>query len=129
MAATIETIFKRLNERRQDLGMSCAALAKATGLSLRTVQRVLSGEEKDPGFRTVSALAEALGASLRLQAEADLNTLRRDQAERKAERIVALVKGTSALEGQAVDGETEKALRERTVRDLLAGSNRKLWAE
>jgi transcriptional regulator with XRE-family HTH domain len=129
MATTLLTISDRLNQRRQDLGMSCAALAKATGFSLRTVQRVLSGEETDPGFQTVTALAEALGVSLRLQTETDVNTLRRRQAERKAERLVALVKGTSALEAQAVDDETELALRERTVRDLLSGSNRKLWAD
>src|SRR5258705_12216991 len=116
MTTTLLPISDRLNQRRQDLGMSCAALAKVTGLSLRTVQRVLSGEETDPGFQTVTALSEALGVSLRLHTETDLNTLRRRQAERKAERLVALVKGTSALEAQAVEGATGRALRARTDR-------------
>ena len=129
MTATVRTISERLNERREDLGMSCSVLASATGLNLRTVQRVLSGKEQDPGVGTVAKLAEALGVSVHLHDDADLNTIRRKQAERKADFLVALVKGTSALEAQAVNGEAARTLRERTVRDLLSGSNRKLWAD
>jgi transcriptional regulator with XRE-family HTH domain len=126
---TIQTLSQRLNERREDLGMTCAVLAERTGLSLRTVQRVLSGDEKDPGFATVTAIAKALGVSLCFAEEQDINTLRLRQAERKAERLVSLVRGTSALEAQPVHKEMAKTLRDRTVKELLSGSSRKLWAE
>ena len=129
MTVTVQTLSQRLNERREDLGMSCAVLSRLTGLSLRTVQRVLSGTEIDPGFATVAAIAKALGASLRLDEEQDINAVRLRQAERKAERLVSLVRGTSALEAQPVDKETAKSFRDRTVKELLSGSNRKLWAE
>lgn len=119
----------RLNQRREDLGMSCAVLAQVTGLSLRTVQRVLSGDEHDPGIRTVTALAQAMGISLELRDEVDLNTFRLRRAQRKADQLVGMVRATSALEAQAVHGDAAKALHDRTVRDLLAGSNRKLWAD
>ena len=126
---TINAIAERLNGRRQDLGMTCAAVAQRSGLSLRSVQRVLSGEENDPGFATVDAIARVLGVSLRLKEEQDINTLRRRQAERKAERLVSLVRGTSALEAQPVRNDTARTLRDRTVKELLSGSSRKLWAE
>jgi hypothetical protein len=93
------------------------------------VQRVLSGGEKDPGFATVMAIADALGVSLRLDEDQDINAVRLRQAERKAERLLSLVRGTSALEAQPVDPQTAKTLRERTVKELLSGSSRKLWAE
>jgi transcriptional regulator with XRE-family HTH domain len=121
-------IITALNHRRLDLGLSCLAVAKRAGLSLRTVQRVLSGKEDDAGLRTVSAIARALETTLTL-AHDDLNAVLRRQAEKKAVKVLALVQGTSALEGQAIDQDAAVAMKERTVRDLLRGSPRKLWAD
>lgn len=122
-------ITGRLDKRRRDLGMSCAAVAERSGLSLRTVQRVLGGREQEPGFATVTAIAHVLGVALDLSEVQDLNTLRLEQAQRKAERLVALVRGTSALEAQPVGHDAAKTLRDRTVKELLSGSSRRLWAE
>ena len=129
MATLVHTLSTRLNARREALGLSCAALASRTGLSLRTVQRVMSGEEQDPGFGTVTKLADALGVSLRIDEGDDVEAFRRKQAERKAERMLTLVQGTSALEAQALDKKTLRQLKQRTVHELLAGSPRRLWAE
>jgi transcriptional regulator with XRE-family HTH domain len=120
--------FSTFDQRRKRMGLSCAALAKRTGLSLRTVQRVLSGSEPDPGFSTVAKLARELGVALRFD-EDDVHALRRKQAEKKAGQIIALVQGTSALESQALSSEALRDLRERTINELLAGSNRKLWGD
>jgi hypothetical protein len=38
------------------------------------------------------------------------------------------VQGTSALEGQAVDGVDYQRLIERTTNDLLRGSRKRLWS-
>jgi hypothetical protein len=92
------------------------------------VQRILAGHEKDPGFATVARLAEALGISLRFETE-DAEAFRRQQAELKAENVISLVQGTSALEAQALGSQTMQQLRERTIHELLAGSPRKLWAD
>jgi len=129
MVQAIQSISKRLNERRQRLGISCSVLAKRTGISLRSVQRILSGEETNPGFTTVASLAHVLGVGVRFNDEVDVRTIRRRQAERKAERILAIVQGSSALEAQALSRETIRDLREKTIHELLAGSPRKLWAE
>jgi hypothetical protein len=39
-----------------------------------------------------------------------------------------MVQGTSALEGQAVDGADYQRLIERTTNDLLRGSRKRLWS-
>ncbi len=59
----------------------------------------------------------------------DARDLKREQAERKARKLVSLVQGTSGLEGQAVDGQTLESMVERTTHELLAGSNRRLWSD
>jgi len=129
MVKVIQPMSKRLNERRERLGISCSVLAKRAGISLRSVQRILCGEELNPGFSTVATLARELGVGVRFDEEVDVRTIRRRQAERKAERILAIVQGTSALEAQGLSRETLRDLREKTINELLAGSDRKLWAE
>ncbi len=129
MVKVIQPMSKHLNDRRERLGISCSVLAKRTRLSLRSVQRILSGEETNPGFSTLASLARELGVGVRLDDEADVRTIRRRQAERKADRILAIVQGSSALEAQAVSRKTMRDLREKTINELLAGSPRKLWAD
>lgn len=120
--------FLSLDRRRRDLGLSCAAVAKRAGLGLRTVQRILAGDEGDPGFGSVCKIAQVLGMSITLKQD-DLNAVRLRQAKRKATELVAMVQGTSALEAQAMDDSTLALLKEKAVRDLLKGSSRKLWAD
>jgi hypothetical protein len=92
------------------------------------VQRILGGKESDPGFAKITSISEALGVKLRFDEE-DTNAIRHRQAERKAKRLVALVQGSSALESQGLRPAEIRNLRKRTVHELLAGPNRKLWAE
>jgi hypothetical protein len=93
------------------------------------VQRILSGEEMNPGFSTVASLARELGVGVHFEDDVDIRTIRRRQAEKKAERILAIVQGNSALEAQSMSRETMRDLREQTIHELLAGSDRKLWAD
>jgi hypothetical protein len=58
----------------------------------------------------------------------DPDQFRRAQARAKAEQIARMVQGTSALEGQAVDGVDYQRLIERTTNDLLRGSRKRLWS-
>jgi transcriptional regulator with XRE-family HTH domain len=129
MAKVVRPISSRLSERREKLGLSCSVLARRVGISLRSVQRILSGEEANPRFATVASLARELGVGVRFDDEVDLRTIRRRQAERKAARILALVQGSSALEAQGLSNKTLRDLREKTIHELLAGSPRKLWAD
>jgi transcriptional regulator with XRE-family HTH domain len=121
--------YDRLNQRRQELGLSVETLAKRSGISCATVQRVLSVSNPTASFANVLAIAEALGLSLRLDARIDVGTMKRDQAVGKARRLVPLVQGTSGLAGQAVDKKTLEAMVEQTTHELLSGSKRRLWSE
>lgn len=129
MVQAIPVMSRQLNQRRQKLGISCAVLAKRAGISLRSVQRILSGEETNPGLATLTALARELGVGVCLDDQADVYTLRRRQAERKAQRILAIVQGSSALEAQGLPRKSLREMRDKTIHELLAGSPRKLWAD
>jgi transcriptional regulator with XRE-family HTH domain len=121
--------LKDLDKRRRELGLSYERLSKRCGVSVPTVQRVLSGRHTEASFANVAAIAEGLGLGLRFESRVDPGRLRREQAERKARRLVALVQGTSGLEGQAVDPEAVEAMVEQTTHELLAGPKRKLWGD
>lgn len=119
-------ILAGLNERRRQLGMSEIVVAQRAGLSLTTAQRALAGRG-NPGYRAVEAIANALVAPLGRKPEDIALTLEK-QAAAKAERLVRLVQGSSALEGQAVDRATRRQMVQRTKAELLAGPRRRLWA-
>jgi transcriptional regulator with XRE-family HTH domain len=121
--------LKNLNHRRRQLGMSYAALADRSGVPFRTVVRILSGKQKGANFANVLAIAEALGAGIHFDRNAGVEEFREQQARKKATRLVSMLQGTSALEGQAVDEEMIKQMISQTVHELLAGPKRRLWSE
>jgi transcriptional regulator with XRE-family HTH domain len=123
------TLLKELDKRRRDLGLSCELLSRRSGVSLPTVQRILSGRHRTASFSNVVAIAESLGLGVGFFSKVDPRKMKRDQASRKARKLVGLVQGTSGLEGQAVDRETVESMVEQTTHELLAGSNRKLWSD
>jgi transcriptional regulator with XRE-family HTH domain len=122
-------LLKSLDERRRELGLSYELLSKRCGVSRPTLQRILSGRHDAASFANIVAIAESLGLALRFDSRVDIPDLKREQAERKAKKLVALVQGTSALEGQAVDQKQVKSMVEQTTHELLAGSKRRLWSE
>jgi len=69
-----------------------------------------------------------MGLGLRFDSIVDARELKRQQAELKAKKLVALVQGTSGLKGQAVDKTAVESMVEQTTHELLAGSKRRLWS-
>ena len=126
--------LRRLNDRRKELGMSFAALARRSGVSLPTIQKMLYGNERRPDFYKVVAISGALGVTLTTTPTSVIMTtipaheFRRQQADRKARQLVSITQATSALEAQAVP-EIAADLTARTASDLLAGSRLELWKE
>ena len=122
-------MLKNLDDRRRELGLSYELLSKRSGVSRPTVQRILSGHHAAASFANIVAIARSLGLGIRFDSTVDAHDLEREQAERKAKKLVALVQGTSGLEGQAVDQKALQSMVEQTTHELLAGSKRKLWSE
>jgi hypothetical protein len=109
--------------------MTYAVLAKRSGVSLPTVIRILSATHRHASIENVSAVAAALGLDLTLKATAPADELRERQAQLKAKQLIAMLQGTSGLEGQALDDEARSHMTRQTIHELLAGSPRKLWSE
>src|ERR1700679_230001 len=97
----------QLEFRRHRLGMSKTAVAKRARVAPATVERILSGREESPRISNLGAIAAALGVEVHLGPTISVKELqsaqefRREQAEKKASRIVSLVQGTMGLESQA----------------------------
>lgn len=106
--------------------MSQAALAKRSGVSLPTVQRVLSGNHSTASFASVMAISDALGIEIEMKSDREYT---KEVATEKARRLVGAVQATSGLEGQAIGPDQLKELIDSAVHTLMAGSRRKLWAE
>ncbi|MGD0516338.1 MAG: helix-turn-helix domain-containing protein [Thermoguttaceae bacterium] len=127
--------YSILDKRRKRLGMSRAILAMRSQVSQPTVTRILTGKESAPRLPNVQAIAAALGvsliigANLRVEEDLDVNEFRRRQALKKARRLNSMIQGTMGLESQAVDAHTLDEMLNRTVKDLLVGSRRRLWEE
>ncbi len=128
MVTTLPRLNQRLNGRRRKLGMSHAALASRSGVSVPTVKRILSGRAGEASLANVAAVAQALGVSVEF-AERDIESMREEQAARKAAQIARMVQGTSALECQGVDAKTYRRLVKQSERELLTGSKRRLWSQ
>ena len=116
-----------LDNRRRQLGLSCPLLARKSGVSLPTVQRIMSGKDRRPSFRNVMAVAEVLGFGL--TEVVTPRCLLDAQAKLKAANLVRMVQGTSGLEGQAVDQSVLDDMMARTTHELLAGCRHTLWCD
>lgn len=121
------TVFQAINSRRRELRMSYGVLAKRSGVSLPTVVRILSGRYLRANFSSVCAVAGAVGLGLGVAPEVSVGQLLQRAAESKARRLVGLVQGTSALEGQGLDAQTLEKMTRRTVKELLTGPRTRLW--
>jgi transcriptional regulator with XRE-family HTH domain len=108
--------------------MTLDALAERSGVSLPTVQRVLAGDQARASLPSVLALADALEMRLDLEPRSDADEVLDREARRKAERLVGMVHGSAALEGQGLDEPTRERMIQRTVHELRAGSKRRIWA-
>ena len=124
-----QPLFEKLEYRRRELGLSQSALAERSGVSLPTVQRILSGHSPAASFDNTLAIAQALGMQIDVVPMLNAREVLERQARKKAERLVRMVQGTSALEGQGVSARHIGQMIKKTVQELLAGSRRRLWAE
>ncbi len=129
MKSLTYNLFQDLERRRRELRMTYATVATRSGVSLPTVQRILSGDHRNGTFANVMAIAQALDMTITFQSQISADELREQQAAKRARQLVGLVQGTSGLEGQAIDEQTFERMVRQTVHELLAGSHRKLWAE
>lgn len=128
-------IYAQLDSRRASLGMSKVDLAHRAGVSLPTVQRLLSGREGRARVDILGTIAAALGVEVRLSGSpsvyelSDASAFRAERAREKAAHLAKLVQGTMALEAEGVDGRALERVEAQNFHALLAGSGRRLWGD
>ncbi len=122
------TVLCEFERRRRELGLSRSALARRSRVSLPTVNRILTGQYGKASFENVLAVARALELELTAVESNNSDTVRTMQARKHARRLLKLLQGTSALEGQAVEQQALDTMLDRTASQLLE-SNRRLWGD
>ena len=122
-------LCSQMENRRQTLGISQSVLADRCGVSLPTVHRILTGHHATASLENVVAITRVLEMELVFQPTIASGEFLEQQARRKAESLVRMVQGTSALAGQGVDQHQIGRMVKKSTDELLAGSRRKLWAE
>lgn len=125
---TTSANLRGFDARRVQLGMSYRALAQRSGVSEPTLKRVLHGQSPEVSFATVTAIAEALGVSMRFE-DRGVVQMKEEAARSKAESIARMVQATSGLESQGVGDAALEEITRTLTHKLMAGSPRHLWSE
>ena len=126
-AKLYEGIVSQLNRQKEDLGMTYAVIATRSGVSEPTVKRILSGQHPSAHFAYVLAIAECLGVDL-LAKPKSAHKIRLKQAKEKALKILKLVRGNAALEGNKLSKSATARMLQNTTLKLLSGPSKHLWS-
>ena len=115
---------------RTQLGMSQAALAKLSHVPQSTVSRIEQGKQ-GIGLSTLKKVLSALSCDLVIAPvmHDSIDTLRRKQARKMAEKQIRYLQGTMNLEDQQPDARFIKALLKQEEERFLQGPHTRLWEE
>jgi DNA-binding phage protein len=69
--AAVDSLVRALDERRRDLGLSKAQLARQAGMRPEVVRRILGAGPANPTLSTVISLASAMSMDVTISAPAD----------------------------------------------------------
>lgn len=115
---------------RRQLGISQKILAKLTKVPQATISR-LEGSKTTPNLSTLKKILNAICceiviAPLLLES---IDSIRRKQARKVAEKQVKYLQGTMSLEKQDPDSQLVEELIREKEEELLRSSGSKLWRE
>lgn len=115
---------------RKQLGISQKALAKRCKVPQSTVSRIEQGR-KDIYLSTLTKILSALSCDLVIAPvlQDTIDSIRRKQARKAAEKQIQYLKGTMHLEGQQPDSYFMGELLKQEEERLLHGPSSKLWEE
>ncbi|MBS4168730.1 helix-turn-helix domain-containing protein [Parachlamydia sp. AcF125] len=115
---------------RMQLGMSQKNLAKRAGVPQSTISRLEQGQ-RDTNLSTLNKIVGAISCDLVVVPllHDSIDTIRRKQARKAAEKRLKYLKGTMNLENQQPDSRFMKELVKQEEDRLLHEPNTKLWEE
>ena len=124
------SIGRLIKSIRSQLGMSQAALAKRSHVPQSTVSRIEQGKQ-GINLSTLKKVLAALSCDLVIAPvmQDSIDTIRRQQARKIAEKQVRYIQGTMNLEDQQPDARFTEALLKQEEERLLQGPHTRLWEE
>ncbi len=119
-------LIEKIEQRKKALGISIENLSKLSNTGVRTVNRLLSGE--DVKLSTVERVTSVLGLDFAGNETVSLKMLEQARAKEKALLMTALVQGTSALECQGLEKTALDKMIHTFEKAFLTGDYRdRLW--
>jgi len=118
--------IKKVSNRRKQLKITIENLAKLSNLSIRTINRLLAGD--DIQISTIEKITNTLGLDFAGNETISLKKLKEQRAKQKAIFLASLVQSTSALEKQGLDENSLNRLIFWFEKELLNGEYKNsLW--
>ena len=119
-------LIHQIIARKEQLNITVNNLALLSGVSIRTVHRLLNNE--DVKLSTIEHVTNFLGLDFAGNEQVSLDALKKQRAHEKALFLASIVQGTSALEMQGLEDATLNTIIASYEKELLNGSyQHTLW--
>ena len=119
-------LIKKIIERKSELNITTENLAKLSGVSVRTINRLLKNE--DVKLSTIENITNFLGLDFAGNEQIPLKELERHRAHDKALYLASIVQSTSALEMQGLESDSLNSIISMYEKEFLYGEYKNtLW--
>lgn len=113
-------LINQIITRKEQIGITIENLAKLSGVSARTMNRLLKNE--DVKLSTIEHITNFLGLDFAGKEQVPLTVLKKQRAHEKALFLASIVQGTSALEMQGLEDDSLSAIITLYEKEFLSGS-------
>lgn len=113
-------LINQIIARKEQLNITIDNLATLSGVSIRTINRLLKNE--DVKLSTIERVTNFLGLDFAGNEQVSLTVLKKNRAHEKALFLASIVQGTSALEMQGLEDDSLKTIIDSYEKEFLSGS-------
>ena len=121
-----QDLVNRIIQRKRELNITIDNLALLSGVSIRTINRLLKNE--DVKLSTIEGVTNLLGLDFAGNEQLSLQELQHKRAHEKALFLASIVQSTSALEGQGLEDDSLHIIIASFEKEFLNGAYKDtLW--
>jgi transcriptional regulator with XRE-family HTH domain len=113
-------LVHKIIARKEQLNITIENLARLSGVSIRTINRLLKNE--DVKLSTIEDVTNFLGLDFAGNEQISLKNLKKKRAHDKAIFLASIVQGTSALEMQGLEDDNLRDIISSYEKEFLSGS-------
>ena len=119
-------LIKQIIDRKEQINITIENLATLSGVSIRTINRLLKNE--DVKLSTIEQVTNFLGLDFAGNEQVSLGALKKHRAHEKALFLASIVQGTSSLEMQGLEDDSIKKIISMYENEFLHGDYKDtLW--